>query len=195
MSKILATVDLPLRVSFGSTDEPKLEMRFRLLDSKEPLTFALILSPIYPFVNCIKICKKDSGEEVRLPTVDAHRKSAPDLTIDQEHRDSFVTLLPQQDILVKSGTFRPLGNEIYDSQRIAQMGAARYRFLQLGMHLLDVGEQYTIQIKPGLKLYQWMKGTREDLASSNDGSGTKWVHTKDPIDVVAGVSVSFKVEA
>ena len=185
--KILITATLPASVSYSDTTEPKLEIKYELQGVPCPIIIALPYTPLWPTVNAIRVLNTNTGEEQRLPTADINRKTGPSL--ESSEQGSFIVLKPGE-TYVQSESFRPFGHTVYDKERIAAMGAAKYQLLRLGMHLLELGEEYSIEVRSGLSIHQWMEGSYEDLKARN----AVWKPQGVPIEVVPGEAVKFKVE-
>ena len=110
-------------------------------------------------------------------------------------------------IILKSGVphvididFRPFGHETFDKERLSQMGSEKWKIATtLGMHLLEIGKEYKLNIRHGMEVKNWTADTEEELSRSDDqglpdvgrqqGPGSVAI----PVEVTEGVY--FRVEA
>lgn len=193
---IHAAARLPPVISFSSPEEPEIELEATLVDSPTPITILTGGTSTWPFGHSVTIRNTHTGAEqfTWLQNIDAQRRRPPSpvsLTRGQEHR--FVTLRPGESIRSRSG-FRPLGNETPEQAREPQPGS-KYRAMRFGMHALEIGEEYSIAIRPGLSVDAWMEGSKEDLMVEEGQDGGEWKPRTEKVEIEAAEPVVFRVEA
>jgi hypothetical protein len=95
--------------------------------------------------------------------------------------------------------FRPFGNEIFDAERVRRMGSEKWRVgTTLGMHLLEVGKEYALEMLEGLELRTWVYGTKQLLMADDEGAKgleeAGWGRSRS-IPVEVGKAERFRIEA
>lgn len=196
MSKphIVAEARLPEVISFTAGPDPDLTISLRLVDAQTPITISKDAQPqLFIATNAILIREATSQQNIALPTLDVNMKSAPPLRlIPEEAAAKFVTLEPGVSCDVLKVPFRPRG-AMRRSVEGARALTARdgFLFAQLGMHLLEPGREYTVQVKGGLRVSSWVEGRVEDLMQAGPG---EWRPCPDGIDVFPAEGFRFRVE-
>lgn len=195
LPRIQAAAHLPPVISFSSPEEPALEIVITLTDSPNPIT---VLNKSLPWKNedvLIRNARTGAEPFSYLQGVTPYRPGGPlqhRLTRAQEK--DFGTLQSEGSTRHKYG-FRPLGGQTPEQARNPQ-GGLKYRSMLFGMHALEIGEEYTVAIRPGLTVNAWMEGSKEDLMveEEGEGGGERKPRTE-KIGIETADPVTFRVEA
>lgn len=111
--------------------------------------------------------------------------------------DEFITLRPQKPYEVRV-SFRPLGH-VQSVDGLVAQGQSKYRWLCFGMHVLEVGYEYSIAFKQGLRIHRWVEGSIEDVVTENGvvgHEGALWCPCRgESIEVIPLEPCTFRVEA
>lgn len=151
---------------------------------------------VFMATNAVLIREAASQQNIALPTLDVNMKSAPPLRLVPEEavaaKSRFVTLEPGVSCDILRVPFRPRG-ATRKSVEGARAETARdgFLFAQLGMHLLEPGREYTVQVKSGVRISSWMEGRVEDLIREGPG---EWRPRPDAINVLPAEGFRFRVE-
>ena len=198
--KISAQALLPKSCSFSSEQPPKLQLLLTL-HSDVNIKVHKHCSPFWPIVNALSIQDVQSHEPVKHPTMDVNFSSlaARNGSASAKRDDEFLTLKSNKPHVIEID-FRPFGHEIFDKERLSQMGSEKWKIATtLGMHLLEVGKGYKLNIRHGMEVNNWTADTEEELSRSDDQGlpdvgrqqGSESVAI--PVEVTEGVY--FRVEA
>lgn len=194
---IVAEARLPAVLSFTAGPDPDLTISLRLVDAQTPITIAKDAQlQVFMATNAVLIREAASPQNIALPTLDVNMKSAPPLRLVPEEavaaKSRFVTLEPGVSCDILRVPFRPRG-ATRKSVEGARAETARdgFLFAQLGVHLLEPGREYTVQVKSGVRISSWMEGRVEDLIQEGPG---EWRPRPDAINVLPAEGFRFRVE-
>lgn len=195
--RIIVEAHLPSTLSFTSEPDPELKMTLTLVGAERPVTISRNNNALFTLSNAVQITKLPAGDRIYDFWIDSCRRSAQAMPLDPDHADDFVTLQPGVPYMIHRLSFRPLGQErrsqaIEASRNSSADPRQKYRFVQLGMHLLEPGMDYLVRAREGIEISKWRWGTKEDLmpcdwfAIRSDG---------DKLKVLSGKGVKVTVDA
>lgn len=197
--RIVAEAHLPSTLLFTPGPDPELKMTLKLVGVERPVTISRDNNALFTLANAFQISKVPAGDSIYDFWIDRCRRLARAMPLDPDHADDFVTLQPGVPYLIYRLPFRPLGQE-RRSQATPEASTnsnadprQKYRFIQLGMHLMEPGMEYFVRAREGIQIGKWRWGTKEELmpcdwlAIRSDGD--------EPIKVVSGEGVKVRVDA
>jgi hypothetical protein len=202
MSKVLAKApkihvapQLPPVISFSSEEEPVLNLKFTLEDSDEPVTLALRLAPWIDEVNNIPIKNTSTGRLCGPGHIDiCGPGKPPPLKRGRSQADQYLTLIPGQCYMIRY-PFRPYNFPWSDDKRREQLhiNEKLIMWARYGMHYLDPGAEYVLQIKDALCVREWVWGHKEEVLADDEDAA--FVPVNKAVQIVPGPPVLFRVEA
>lgn len=195
--RIVAEAHLPSTLSFTTGPDPELKMTLTLIGVERPVTISRNNNALFTSVNAFQISKVPGGDRIYDFWIDYCHRSARAMPLDPNHADDFVTLQPGVPYEIHRLSFRPLGQERRTQATEALLNSSadprqKYRFIQLGMHLLEPGMEYLVRARQGIEICKWRWGAKEELmpcdwfAVRSDG---------DKLKVLSGEGVKVTVEA
>lgn len=191
--RIVVEATLPPICSFASLEPPELRVKLTL-EARSAVTIVKRNEAFWPIQNALVIVDASTGTLVTLPRVDVNYRSAAPPLLSQAQEGIFITLIPGVPHIIAQ-SFRPFGHEMFDAAKVAAMGAARYRLVgSFGMHQLAVDHEYLLTVEQGLRILNWMFGTKDELLAA-EGDQPNAVHIDgEPILVIADGQTKFRVE-
>lgn len=187
--RIVVEAILPPICSFASLKPPELRVKLTL-EARSAVTIVKRNDAFWPIQNALVIVDASTDTPVTLPRVDVNYRSAAPPVLSQAQEAMFITLIPGVPHIIAQ-SFRPFGHEVFD----AAMGAARYRLVgSFGMHQLAVDHEYLLTVEQGLRILNWMFGTKDELLAA-EGDQPNAMHIDgEPILVIAVGQTKFRVE-
>lgn len=176
-------VSVPPILSYSEPEDPQLRVTLTLVNSATAITISRLDTRINPLVNSLAIVEVDTGDDVKLPTIDVCHPKLPGTTT-QEDMDRLITLQPDIPYEI-SENFRPFGKETLENSQAE--GVSRYRFLRFGMHLFKAGKPYRLNAIEG-GAYGWMEGDKRDLL------GKPWEGSWVQMPFRPGEGVEFQIK-
>ncbi|KAI1262670.1 hypothetical protein F5Y18DRAFT_149138 [Xylariaceae sp. FL1019] len=182
-------------LSFTKGPEPELTISLRLDDAQRPITLAKSNQQLFLAFNALVFRDAATGEQIQslMCRVDVNMKSAPALRLSPETTSKFVSLQPDVSCEISRIPFRPLGTRRKNTPvDPPQTAYEKYEVLKLGMHRLDVGREYTVQIRDDITIASWMEGSLEELLRE----GKAWApgEGQNPIKIVPAEAFRFRIE-
>ena len=120
-------------------------------------------------------------------------RNPPPLRLIPSEADRFITLRPEEPYILNQ-SFRPFGNEQYNTEKARRPGEYKYTMAMFGMQLLKVGEEYEIGFATDLSIHSWMIGDKDHLIKDDQGDEIKWQSRKCSLEIVHGKAIHFRVE-
>ncbi|KAI0146280.1 hypothetical protein GGR57DRAFT_479392 [Xylariaceae sp. FL1272] len=182
-------------LSFTSGPEPELTICLRLENAQKPITLSRRHQQLFIHFNALVFRDAITGKQIQLPitSVDANMKTVPQLRLSPETTSNFVSLQPGISCEISNIPFRPLGTRRKDTPVDPPKNSyEKYEVYKMGMHMLDVGREYTVEIRDDISVWSWMEGSLEELLRE----GKAWApgEGQEPIKVVSAEGFRFKVE-
>ena len=124
-------------------------------------------------MNAIRIRDAQTLEIVETPRMDVCRRRSCG---NENNNESFWTLEPDVPFTLIKMNFRPYGGLIVknlDWEQLQQLGSERWRMcVMLGMHSLEPGKEYVIDIHENLHVFYW-KDVPDNMNDDDDDSEKK----------------------